>query len=190
MRIPADKYSHLNLNARRQISRCVNAGLTIRQTASRLGVSPSTISRELKRNSFRGFYSAIHAQAYYEARKFLAVAKYRGQLIFRLSSVGVSLFKPKTDRLITAWASDYRNARYIRNERTDNPFHAKRQRRSSIFAVWEKPVQPRLMKLRLQHYGQKTTPSGEVNPFGDPPKFWKKADRKPDRTVHKEALCA
>ncbi|WP_421825144.1 helix-turn-helix domain-containing protein [Fulvitalea axinellae] len=184
-------YCHLDYEARRKIERYANAGFSMRRIALVLGVSPSTVSRELRRNSHRAIYLARHAQAYYEARKFLSAPTYRGQLIFRCSSVGVCLCIPKTDRLLTAWASDYRNARYRRNgDRPDSPYRTVRRRRASLFAVWHKPIQPRLMKLKLQHYGQKETPPGEVNPFGDPPKFWETNTKNSPAIAPDTLLCA
>ncbi|BDD11076.1 hypothetical protein FUAX_35080 [Fulvitalea axinellae] len=184
-------YRHLDYEARRKIERYANAGFSMRRIAMVLGVSPSTVSREMGRNSYRDFYSAQHAQAYYEARKFLSAPKYRGRLVFRCSPIGVSLRTPKTDRLLTAWASDYRNARYRRNgDRPDSVYRNIRRRRASLFAVWDKPIQPRLMKLKLQHFGQKETLPGEVNPFGDPPKTWKTPEPLAEHTVMARNLCA
>lgn len=47
-------------------------GISIRQIATRLNYNPSTISREINRNSFQGHYVPIHAQAQSSRRKSLA----------------------------------------------------------------------------------------------------------------------
>lgn len=44
------KYTHLGLGQRYQIQAFIEAGINQKEIASRIGVSPSTISRELKRN--------------------------------------------------------------------------------------------------------------------------------------------
>lgn len=51
----------LTLGEREEISRCVVAGLSIRSIALRLGRAPSTISRELRRNSTDQGYRATQA---------------------------------------------------------------------------------------------------------------------------------
>ena len=57
------KYKQLNLEKRYQISALIKAGLNQKEIALEIGVHPSTISRELKRNSdaLRG-YNAEFAQ--------------------------------------------------------------------------------------------------------------------------------
>ncbi|MFT5661653.1 MAG: IS30 family transposase [Sulfurimonas sp.] len=45
------KYKQLNLEKRYQISALIKAGLNQKSIAVELGVHPSTISREFKRNS-------------------------------------------------------------------------------------------------------------------------------------------
>ena len=51
----------LSLAEREEISRCLVAGQSIRSIASQLGRSPSTISREIKRNGGQGCYRATQA---------------------------------------------------------------------------------------------------------------------------------
>ena len=46
-------YYHLNIEERTVISQMKKSGISIREIANQIGRSPSTISRELKRNSYR-----------------------------------------------------------------------------------------------------------------------------------------
>ena len=69
-------YKHLTINERVVISQLKSSGYSIRKIAKFLDRSPSTISRELKRNSIqkgkkkpKAFYSAAIAQDKYIAHK-------------------------------------------------------------------------------------------------------------------------
>jgi IS30 family transposase len=69
-------YNHLNISERIVISQLKSSGLSIRKIAKQLGRSPSTISRELKRNSYRSIRNAMNrytpskAQDNYRRRKY------------------------------------------------------------------------------------------------------------------------
>jgi IS30 family transposase len=54
---------------RDELARLHNTGLSIRSIAKILNRSPSTISRELKRNRFKKYYVSIHAQSLANTRK-------------------------------------------------------------------------------------------------------------------------
>jgi len=56
------KYQHLTLVLRSQMSCLKSSGLSLSQIASRLKIHKSTVSRELKRNSFNAQYSPEIAQ--------------------------------------------------------------------------------------------------------------------------------
>lgn len=62
---------HLSLEERKEISRGVARGDSLRSIAKTLGRAPSTISRELARNKGRARYRAIdaHDRAWYRARR-------------------------------------------------------------------------------------------------------------------------
>lgn len=63
-------YKHLTINEREKAMAFIEKGLSLRAVARELNRSPSTISRELKRNSYaNGSYSANHAQKQYALRK-------------------------------------------------------------------------------------------------------------------------
>ncbi|MST89610.1 helix-turn-helix domain-containing protein [Sharpea azabuensis] len=65
-------YSHLNLNERTIISLLASSDVSIREIAKQLGRSPSTISRELKRNQTNerdSRYISSKAQEIYQNRK-------------------------------------------------------------------------------------------------------------------------
>lgn len=69
-------YNHLTINERACIYQFKKMGLSIRQIAEAINRSPSTISRELKRNSYKTSinysvtrYSPINAQNKYESRR-------------------------------------------------------------------------------------------------------------------------
>lgn len=69
-------YNHLNINERIVIAQLKKSGISTREIARQLHRSPSTISRELKRNSFKTginyavtLYNPANAQGKYERRK-------------------------------------------------------------------------------------------------------------------------
>lgn len=69
-------YFHLNIHERTVMSQLHTSGVSIRAIAEAIGRSPSTVSRELKRNSYRTGrdyqitrYIPSTAQRYYEQRK-------------------------------------------------------------------------------------------------------------------------
>lgn len=69
-------YNHLNINERIVIAQLKKSGVPTREIARQLHRSPSTISRELKRNSFKTginyavtLYNPANAQNKYEGRK-------------------------------------------------------------------------------------------------------------------------
>ena len=62
-------YHHLNIDQRESILENLAAGASKRQVARIIGCSPSTITRELKRNSKRKHYSPYQAQNRYEWRR-------------------------------------------------------------------------------------------------------------------------
>lgn len=64
------KYTHLNQGQRHRISALERAGHSISFIADHLGVSKSTVSRELKRNAKKfGSYNAVCAQEMANERK-------------------------------------------------------------------------------------------------------------------------
>ena len=69
-------YNHLNINERTVIAQLKKSGVSIREISRQLQRSPSTISRELKRNSYLSgnqyhatLYNPVNAQRKYECRK-------------------------------------------------------------------------------------------------------------------------
>ena len=85
------KYTHLTLEARCIIYGLKSNNYTIRSIAKHLNVSPSTISRELKRNKRPGGYKPNWAQNKYNRRKSKAASprvitpEIRGKIIYGLS---------------------------------------------------------------------------------------------------------
>jgi len=72
-------YSHLNINEKTVISLLASSDVSIRETAKQLGRSPSTISRELKRNQTNerdSRYIPSKAQETYQNRKHHCGRKY------------------------------------------------------------------------------------------------------------------
>ena len=74
-------YSHLSLPEREEISRGMAQGLSLRTIASSLGRSPSTVSRELERNTANIGYRACRAQ--FRARKRAAKPRTLGFTVLR-----------------------------------------------------------------------------------------------------------
>ena len=72
---PMSRYSHLTIEERKSIAQFHYQELTIREIARRLGRSPSTISRELKRNAWHPasdvsqYHPQVAQMAYKERRK-------------------------------------------------------------------------------------------------------------------------
>jgi IS30 family transposase len=64
-----DSYHQLTLDQRYQISALKETGQTQKEIAARLGVHPSTISRELRRNAVRGVYQPKAADTQAEHRR-------------------------------------------------------------------------------------------------------------------------
>ena len=70
-------YNHININERSCIYQFLSLGMSIRGIAKALHRSPSTISREIKRNSYRAWsnfkehdrYFPVKAQEKYEERR-------------------------------------------------------------------------------------------------------------------------
>ena len=70
-------YNHININERSCIYQFLTLGMSIRGIAKALHRSPSTISREIKRNSYRAWsnfkeydrYFPVKAQEKYEERR-------------------------------------------------------------------------------------------------------------------------
>ena len=62
-------YHHLTIEQRESILENLAAGANKRQIARIIGCSPSTITRELKRNSKRKHYSPSQAQSRYKWRR-------------------------------------------------------------------------------------------------------------------------
>ena len=63
-------YAHLSPFERCDVESLHRAGQSVRSIAKELGRSPSTISRELKRNTMaRGRYRALHGQEAYHERR-------------------------------------------------------------------------------------------------------------------------
>ena len=62
-------YNHLTLSEREKIMYFQAKNYSVTAIANELHHSKSTISRELKRNSYRGFYQPIDAQRNYSKRR-------------------------------------------------------------------------------------------------------------------------
>ncbi len=63
-------HKHLRPFERGQIQAMISAGASVRQIAQKLGRSPNTLSREIRRNkSARGGYNAQRAQERYKERR-------------------------------------------------------------------------------------------------------------------------
>ena len=56
-------FQHMNLDERETLSLGLSQGLSLRALARQMGRSPSTLSREVRRNSLPGHYRAYQASA-------------------------------------------------------------------------------------------------------------------------------
>ena len=62
-------HQQLTIQQRYQIWAFLAAELLQKDIAKRVGVNPATISRELRRNSYKGIYCPEQAQAFCDAKK-------------------------------------------------------------------------------------------------------------------------
>jgi IS30 family transposase len=87
----SNKYHHLTLEQRCHIFGLKSTKYSIRKIAKAIKVSPSTVSRELKRNKWHGVYKPEKAQAQYgfrrknSAKPKIMTGALRGQILFGLS---------------------------------------------------------------------------------------------------------
>ena len=70
------KYRHLTLDQRSHIEELVSSGFSLRQIGQMLEISASTVCRELKRNSDKG-YNYIQAQIISIARRHAASSDFK-----------------------------------------------------------------------------------------------------------------
>jgi IS30 family transposase len=98
-------YHHLSFEERCSIARLHEAGQSIRQIAAALDRQPSTIARELKRNSGAKIgYRPDHAQAQTQARRWTGVRLDRED----------SLREAVLDRLALGWSPEQVSGRLAR----------------------------------------------------------------------------
>lgn len=65
-----NRYTHFTIEEREKARCLLEQGLSIRKTAAALSRSPSSVSREFRRNSYKnGSYAAHHAQKLYNKRR-------------------------------------------------------------------------------------------------------------------------
>src|SRR5580658_5351756 len=104
----AQQYSHLDLEDRCSIARLHEAGQSRRQIAAALDRSPSTVSRELKRN--RGAkvgYKPAYAQEQTRARR------WKGSRLERDESLRAAII----ERLASGWSPEQISGRLKREQR-------------------------------------------------------------------------
>lgn len=106
--MPRNPGGHLTQDERCQISAFIGNGYSQSETAELVGISPSVISRELKRNSVKGVYHPEQAQKNYELRRSLASSVPR--------KLGPSLSKQITSMLLQTDASPEQIAGRLKRE--------------------------------------------------------------------------
>lgn len=108
-------YSHLTKVERYEISILLNKGYSIRKIAKEIGKSPSSISREIKRNRVQGRYNPkkAHHKAYVK-RKY---SKYQGMKI----ETNNALRKYVEDKILNDWSPEQISGR-IREVDTYLPY--------------------------------------------------------------------
>jgi IS30 family transposase len=107
------KHQKLTAQERDLIAVWKSAGTSLRQIATRLDRSPSTISRELKRNRWGKTYVAIHAQAVTEKR--IKLARKRHSLKNR------SVYKYVLKKLRKGWSPEQISGR-LKLRKPNNPY--------------------------------------------------------------------
>ena len=90
------KYKHLTLDQRYIIESGLKKGLLKKEIAELVGVSPSTITREIKRNANKsGRYTQMHAKCWpMRIRKGLSEKKKRGKGVWKkvIEKLGVKVY--------------------------------------------------------------------------------------------------
>lgn len=106
------KIKKLKAHERDLIAVLKGKGVSNKQIAAKLGKHPTTIGREIKRNSFKGkYYVAIHAQAVYDKRKSNAGRRHPLK--------NPDMFKYVVKRLIRGWSPEQISGR-VRIKYKDN----------------------------------------------------------------------
>ncbi|BDD10169.1 hypothetical protein FUAX_26010 [Fulvitalea axinellae] len=149
------RYSHLNTHERLYISAMLDEGASVRRIAEDLDRSPSTISREIRRNSASGKYNPGTAQSLYTARK-RWYGSFRNPQSRRKIPAKPRWRPARIPRTHICWHSD--TLHYHRSEsfwkRAGFPSRAK-ERAKPIFRMDDKPQHYRdmtpLAKLLLAH---------------------------------------
>jgi transposase, IS30 family len=149
------KQNHQKLSAieREQISVWLQQNLSKREIARRLDRSDSTIRNEIKRNSFKGYYIAVYAQAKTEKR----VTRARTRHPLKNKSVYAYVLK----KLRSGWSPEQIAGR-LKLMKPGNPywhihhetiyrFIYKKENKNKI--LWE--YLPRKQKNRRKKYGRK-----------------------------------
>ena len=90
------KFSQFNLEARIQIARRRQAGESLRQIAAALGCAPSSVSRELTRNSAAAEYKPVYALEQAQARR------WRGSRLVRDGQLQAQVL----ERLALGWSPE------------------------------------------------------------------------------------
>lgn len=102
-------YLHFTLNERTYLHKLLKDGYSIRQISDKLGRSPSSISRELKRNSVSGKYHPYVANSMADARKrksqITALPKGSRQWKYVLVGLRKKHWSPET--ICGRWQLDY-----------------------------------------------------------------------------------
>lgn len=139
---------------RDELARLFSGGCSIRSTAKSLNRSPSTISRELRRNGFKGYYVSIHAQALTSERK--------SQAGTRPPLKNKSIYKYVLKKLRLGWSPEQIAGRLRLKHPGDRYWHLHCETiYRFIYAsdnqsrnLWE--YLPRKQKRRRKKYGRKS----------------------------------
>ncbi|WP_408613045.1 helix-turn-helix domain-containing protein [Limibacter armeniacum] len=129
-------YRHLSQSQRFAIALLLKAGHSFSAIAKQLGVHRSTISREVKRNIYKGEYHPVQAQQLYQGRLFVKASCRR--------AIAIPDLHPRKNQLpywrgYIAWHSDWQD-HYFR--RKQERIHLFRLRQKSLYSLYDKPIQP------------------------------------------------
>lgn len=163
---------HLDSDQRKSLERMYSYGFDQKTIARVLRVHPSTICRELKRNSLKGgVYVARLAQAFYRARRHLTYGGRGHSSAYRYLAYGAYGWRDYNfDRLEVAWSSDYKDWRgfYERNGRRWTLL-SEPPRRPSLYSMGDKPIQPDdhipyflLLRDKMRYELEQTSPGPKI----------------------------
>lgn len=144
-------YVHLNKKEREMIAYYYKKNLSIRKIALKIGRSPSTVSREIKRNSTKGYYPEKAAEMYKKRRK---------KCVRKRLYENEKLVQYITEKLSLFWSPEQIEKRLKLKKAPESLSF------SSIYRWLNKGLFPqtKILKPKLRQYRKRKKSTGRKNP--------------------------